>query len=114
MDDVLDAPEVETGGLAPYLERLTVDEWRSPSACAGWSVSDFELHLAQPEESVIASFDQGSAGIPACDSDGYLSPCWHGHLLPQDCPNTGSMAWISASPSETPRPLSPGPRPSAM
>ncbi|RIK09801.1 MAG: wyosine base formation [Acidobacteria bacterium] len=64
MDQTLDALAAETAGLSSFLEQLTDDQWRHPSACAGWSVSDVVLHLAQSEEGVISAFDHGSAGIP--------------------------------------------------
>lgn len=63
MDEVLDALEAETGSLSAFLDGLSADQWRSPSACAGWSVSDVVLHLAQSEEGVIGAFDSGNAGI---------------------------------------------------
>lgn len=78
MHDVLNALEAETDGLAEYLEQLTDDQWRHDSACAGWSVSDVVLHLAQSEEGVIASFDRGSAGIPLAPYVGEAVPGGNG------------------------------------
>jgi uncharacterized protein (TIGR03084 family) len=64
VDDVLAAFSEETAALDAFLIGLRDDEWRHPSACPGWSVSDVVLHLAQSEEGVIASFDHGNAGLP--------------------------------------------------
>jgi uncharacterized protein (TIGR03084 family) len=64
MQEVLAAFAAETAGLDAFLEPLPADDWQRPSACAGWSVCDVVVHLAQSEEAVIASFDQGDASIP--------------------------------------------------
>jgi uncharacterized protein (TIGR03084 family) len=64
MDDVLDAFGAEVAQLDEFLDGLGDDEWRHASSCAGWTVSDVVLHLAQSEEGVIASFDHGNAGLP--------------------------------------------------
>jgi uncharacterized protein (TIGR03084 family) len=53
--DVIDDLEVEQDRLADLLSRLDDDQWASPSAADGWSVSDVVLHLAQTEEAVVAS-----------------------------------------------------------
>jgi uncharacterized protein (TIGR03084 family) len=53
--DVIDDLEVEQDRLAALLSRLDDDQWSSPSAAEGWSVSDVVLHLAQTEEAVVAS-----------------------------------------------------------
>lgn len=63
-DEILDAFEAECDELDGFLAGLTAEQWRAPSACAGWSVSDVVLHLAQSEEGVIASFDYDNAGLP--------------------------------------------------
>ena len=41
--------------LQGILGSLTPDEWNAASACAGWTVSDVVLHLAQTDEMAIAS-----------------------------------------------------------
>jgi uncharacterized protein (TIGR03084 family) len=64
VDDVLAAFGDETAALDAFLAALSDDDWRHASDCVGWSVSDVVLHLAQSEESVIASFDHGNAGLP--------------------------------------------------
>jgi uncharacterized protein (TIGR03084 family) len=43
--------------LRGILESLTPDEWNVPSSCAGWTVSDVVLHLAQTDEIAVASLD---------------------------------------------------------
>ena len=47
--------------LRGILEGLTTDQWDAPSRCAGWTVSDVVLHLAQTDEMAGASLD-GSFG----------------------------------------------------
>jgi uncharacterized protein (TIGR03084 family) len=64
VDEVLAAFGAETAALDAFLDGLSDDNWRHPSLCPGWTVSDVVLHLAQSEEGVIASFDHGNAGIP--------------------------------------------------
>jgi uncharacterized protein (TIGR03084 family) len=41
--------------LAAVLAGLEDDGWSSPSRCAGWTVSDVVLHLAQTDEMALAS-----------------------------------------------------------
>lgn len=62
--DELAAFEAEATALDGLLGDLTPAEWDHPSACAGWSVTDVVLHLAQSEEGVIAAFDHGDASRP--------------------------------------------------
>ncbi len=64
MDDAITAYAAETDLLAELLASLTDEQWRRPSGCAGWTVSDVVLHLAQSEESVVSAFDQGDSGVP--------------------------------------------------
>ena len=52
---VIDDLAAEQERLEGLLAALTVEQWRSPSAAPGWSVSDVVLHLAQTEELVSAS-----------------------------------------------------------
>jgi uncharacterized protein (TIGR03084 family) len=47
--------EAEQDRLAGILAGLTQAQWTAPSAAAGWSVADVVLHLAQSDESVVAS-----------------------------------------------------------
>lgn len=61
--DELTAFEEEANELSNFLEGLSDEQWRHPSACEGWSISDVVLHLAQSEEGVIATFDHGNAGM---------------------------------------------------
>jgi uncharacterized protein (TIGR03084 family) len=55
MDDIVDALAAEHEALAGLLEPLDGDRWAAPSRCAGWSVSDVVLHLAQTDELAVAS-----------------------------------------------------------
>jgi uncharacterized protein (TIGR03084 family) len=47
--------EAEQDRLAGILAGLDQAQWTTPSAAAGWSVADVVLHLAQSDESVVAS-----------------------------------------------------------
>jgi len=55
--------------LDRMLRGLNTDDWDRPSRCAGWTVADVVLHLAQSDELALASgrgaFGAGFAGIPA-------------------------------------------------
>ncbi|WP_436532806.1 maleylpyruvate isomerase family mycothiol-dependent enzyme [Actinoplanes sp. HUAS TT8] len=52
--DVIDDLEAEQDALAVVLDGLSAEDWRRPSAAAGWSVADVVLHLAQTEEAVAS------------------------------------------------------------
>ncbi|WP_068920561.1 maleylpyruvate isomerase family mycothiol-dependent enzyme [Planobispora rosea] len=56
--DILDDLAAEYRQLDAVLAALTPEMWARPSA-AGWSVSDVVLHLAQTEESALASVAGG-------------------------------------------------------
>ncbi|MBI2705882.1 MAG: maleylpyruvate isomerase family mycothiol-dependent enzyme [Actinobacteria bacterium] len=64
MDDVVEAFEEEGAALDVFLSSLDGEQWQHPSSCEGWSVADVVLHLAQTEESVVATFEEGGAGRP--------------------------------------------------
>lgn len=66
--DVFEALEAEHGQLASLLGSLDDPEWDRPSACAGWSVSDIVLHLAQTEETVVATVTGGGFDVPGAAS----------------------------------------------
>jgi len=63
---IFDDLEAEQEQLHAVLAGLTEDQWRTPSAAAGWSVADVVLHLAQTEEGVVASAAGRMVG-PAAD-----------------------------------------------
>jgi uncharacterized protein (TIGR03084 family) len=50
----LRAEHADLGGL---LESLEAADWRRPTRCPGWAVSDVVLHLCQTDEMAIASLD---------------------------------------------------------
>lgn len=58
--EIYDALEAEEQQLAAVLAGLTTAQWDAPAACAGWSMADVLLHLAQCEEAVVATL-QGDA-----------------------------------------------------
>jgi uncharacterized protein (TIGR03084 family) len=70
---VIDDLEAEQDRLDDLLAPLDDDQWASPSAAAGWSISDVVLHLAQTEEAVVAAisnvlppmWDRGAASVDA-------------------------------------------------
>src|SRR6266516_4875846 len=64
MDDVVDAFEQEGQVLDGFLSSMDDEQWQHPSLCDGWSVADVVLHLAQTEESVVGTFEDGHAGRP--------------------------------------------------
>ena len=45
MTDTWDLVHAERAALADDLERLTDDQWHTPSLCEGWSVHDVAAHL---------------------------------------------------------------------
>ena len=51
--------------LQEILDSLTPEQWAAPSRCAGWSVSDVVLHMAQTDEMAIASLDGTFDGFVA-------------------------------------------------
>lgn len=52
-----DALENQYERLDGILGSLNDAQWDEPSRCAGWSVRDVVLHLAQTEEAVVASIE---------------------------------------------------------
>ncbi len=63
MDPIVEALADQQAELALILERLTAADWRTPTRCDGWDVSDVVLHLAQSDEMAIASATVGWAGV---------------------------------------------------
>jgi hypothetical protein len=57
---VFDDLVAEQDRLEGILGRLDEAEWMSASRAAGWTIADVPLHLAQSEESVLASAAPGS------------------------------------------------------
>jgi uncharacterized protein (TIGR03084 family) len=52
---IFDDLEAEQDSIEAILDGLDDTGWATPSAAAGWSVTDVVLHLAQTEEAVISS-----------------------------------------------------------
>jgi uncharacterized protein (TIGR03084 family) len=61
MDELLTDLAAQHAELATVLQDLDTAAWSAPSRCAGWSVSDVVLHLAQTDEMALASL-QGRLG----------------------------------------------------
>jgi len=57
MDELLEDLAAQHAELAGLLAGLDASGWAAPSRCAGWSVSDVVLHLAQTDEMALASLD---------------------------------------------------------
>jgi uncharacterized protein (TIGR03084 family) len=57
MDELRADLAAQHAELARLLGGLDEDAWGAPSRCAGWSVSDVVLHLAQTDEMALASLD---------------------------------------------------------
>jgi uncharacterized protein (TIGR03084 family) len=55
MDELLTDLAAQHAELATLLQDLDTAAWAAPSRCAGWSVSDVVLHLAQTDEMALAS-----------------------------------------------------------
>jgi uncharacterized protein (TIGR03084 family) len=53
--EIFDDLETEYERLDRIFAGLSAADWASASACAGWSVVDVLLHLAQSEETVVAT-----------------------------------------------------------
>jgi uncharacterized protein (TIGR03084 family) len=60
-DDVFDDLRAEQQRLEAMLWTLPPSAWNAPSRVAGWSVSDVVLHLAQTEETVVATIARPGA-----------------------------------------------------
>lgn len=57
MDPAVNALADEQQALDDHLDGLDDPGWAAPSRCAGWSVSDVVLHLAQTNEMAVASLE---------------------------------------------------------
>lgn len=55
MDTIVAALGEQHAELAALIDGLSDDDWARPSACAGWTVADVVLHLAQTNEMAIGS-----------------------------------------------------------
>ncbi|RJO79819.1 maleylpyruvate isomerase family mycothiol-dependent enzyme [Nocardia panacis] len=69
--DAVAALATEYERVDRLLARMTPAQWESPSAAAGWTVSDTVLHLAQTDELVTASVagEMGSAWLAGGSTD---------------------------------------------
>ncbi|HZN16224.1 MAG TPA: maleylpyruvate isomerase family mycothiol-dependent enzyme [Acidimicrobiales bacterium] len=57
MSDVIGDLEAEHAVLDALVDGLTEEQWRSPSAAAGWSIADSIAHLAMSDEGAVASVE---------------------------------------------------------
>ncbi len=62
-DAIFDDLEAELDRLEAILAELDDAAWRSPSAAPGWTVTDVMIHLAQTEESVVATTTGTASGM---------------------------------------------------
>jgi len=78
VDDVVGALAAQQAELSGVLGGLADGDWRAPTRCDGWDVSDVVLHLAQTNEIAIASAtgrfaaavaELGRGGSPAASVD---------------------------------------------
>jgi uncharacterized protein (TIGR03084 family) len=60
--------------LAGLLDGLDENGWARPSRCAGWTVSDVVLHLAQTDEMALASAEGRLAGYLASAAEAMTGP----------------------------------------
>jgi uncharacterized protein (TIGR03084 family) len=63
--DVLKDLEDEQTRLDQILGELSVSQRESPSGCAGWTITDVVLHLAQTEEAVLGTLTGSGFNAPA-------------------------------------------------
>jgi uncharacterized protein (TIGR03084 family) len=74
MKEIVAALAEEHAELAGLLDGLGDDGWALPSACAGWSVADVVLHLAQTNEMAIGSAREHFAEVTARLYEGLAPP----------------------------------------
>ena len=55
METIVRALTEQHQELDDVLSKLTADDWARPSRCAGWTITDVVLHLAQTDELAAAS-----------------------------------------------------------
>jgi len=67
---VFDDLGAEQDRLAGILSGLDEAQWRSTSGAAGWTIADVVLHLAQSEESVVATASGGALRTGLGRADG--------------------------------------------
>jgi uncharacterized protein (TIGR03084 family) len=71
--EIFDDLEAEYDRLDLIFARLSAADWASPSQAAGWTNVDVLLHLAQTEESVIASVTGVAARTTVLARDGEVA-----------------------------------------
>ena len=57
MSDLVDDLEAEHGALDALVAGIAEDEWRLPSAAAGWDIADSIANLAMSDEAAVASIE---------------------------------------------------------
>lgn len=65
VDPVVGALGEQQAELSGVLAGLADDDWMRPSRCAGWSVSDVVLHVAQTNDLALASLEGTFAAVAA-------------------------------------------------
>src|SRR5437763_312370 len=65
MDDVLTGVAEQDDELDGLLAGLDEGGWGRPSRCAGWSIADVVLHLAQTDEMTVASAERRFDAVAA-------------------------------------------------
>jgi uncharacterized protein (TIGR03084 family) len=70
VQEIVEALEEQQAELAGLLAGLDESAWAQPSACAGWSIADVVLHLAQTNEMATASALGDLAGVMARLTEG--------------------------------------------
>lgn len=73
MGDVVGDLEAQQAELSDLVDRIDGEDWGRPSRCAGWSVGDVVLHLAQTNELALASATDRYREVLGTLSDG-LAP----------------------------------------
>jgi uncharacterized protein (TIGR03083 family) len=57
VSELLDDLEAEHGALDALVAGLSEEQWRMPSAAAGWDIADSITHLAMSDEGAVASVE---------------------------------------------------------
>lgn len=81
LDDYVPIVQTEAAGLAQFLDTLSADDWRRPSACDLWAIRDVVAHLIWAADFYTDTVSRGRQGDIALPGD----------RPPGDAPEPASM-----------------------
>jgi uncharacterized protein (TIGR03084 family) len=90
---LLDDIEAESRVLQDALSKLPDDAWDRPSPAEGWLLRDCVVHLAETDDSAVASVT-GEPAAPRGERQGVLTP---GMVAGRARPPAELLAWYTAS-----------------